>query len=394
MKVLFLLTNYPGFGGIEKVTSYLVSFLRKKSINTTILSFGSNAKELIDKESRDRLFFVPDKQNYTSKANLEYINNHLEESDYDVIVFQDSYAPVHYIFEKIAYPWFKKLIIVEHNTPLYAIKTVNSYFYFDKGFPFFLKRVLYYIPSVIKAYYASRKRRLFLLNNCKKYVLLSEIYKKDINCIVGRKFDDKIISITNPLTIQPGDNKTDFCKIKNKQILFVGRMTNQKGFSFLMKIWKEFSKINKDNWELVLLSAGADKEKLEQLINKQGLVNIRIDKPTTEIHRYYEESAILVMTSIYEGFPLVLAEAMSRGSVPIVFDSFKSVHDIIENGVNGIIVKAFGIKRYAKELGRLVEDKTLREMMAKDAIQTSKKFNIEAIGTKWIELFNEINMEQ
>ena len=89
----------------------------------------------------------------------------------------------------------------------------------------------------------------------------------------------------------PEPTKINYIDSKKKQILFVGRMTNQKGFNLLIKVWKEFSMSNIDNWELVMLAAGADRKKLEQIFNKESLKNIRIDNPTTEIYKYYEEES-------------------------------------------------------------------------------------------------------
>lgn len=80
---------------------------------------------------------------------------------------------------------------------------------------------------------------------------------------------------------------------------------------------------------------------MELYIRKHNLSNIRIDAPTSDVAKYYEESEILVMTSIFEGFGLVLTEAMSRGCIPIAFDSFKSVHDIVDSGRNGMLIKPF-----------------------------------------------------
>lgn len=390
MNILFLLSHYPGYGGIEKVSEYIAIYLRRHGYNIVFLSYGTNAQSLIGSTLEGvQLYFLPKPLDYVSNENTAFINDFLKARSFDFVILQDSYAPIEHILTEINYPWREKLIVVEHNTPMYAIKTINSYFYYDKGLLWMANRAIRYIPSIIKAYWVSKDRKLFLLNNCIKYVLLSDSFLKEMHFMVGKHFDNKITSIINPLTISE-PTKTNYINSKKKQILFVGRMTNQKGFNLLIKVWKKFSMSNIDNWELVMLAAGADRKKLEQIINKEALKNIRIDNPTTEIYKYYEESAILIMTSIYEGFPLVLAEAMSRGCVPIAFDSFCSVHDIITNGNNGILIPPFNIKEYSCSLSNIVNDKELWTEMSCSALNTSKKFYLENIGKQWECLFNNL----
>lgn len=390
MNILFLLSHYPGYGGIEKVSEYIATYLLRHGYNIVFLSYGTNAQSLIGSTLEGvQFYFLPKPLDYVSNENTTFINDFLKARPFDFVILQDSYAPIEHILKEIDYPWREKLIVVEHNTPMYAIKTINSYFYYDKGLFWLANRVIRYIPSIIKAYWASKDRKQFLLNNCIKYVLLSDSFLKEMHFMVGKHFDNKITSITNPLTISE-PTKTNYINSKKKQILFVGRMTNQKGFNLLIKVWKKFSMSNIDNWELVMLAAGADRKKLEQIINKEALKNIRIDNPTTEIYKYYEESAILIMTSIYEGLPLVLAEAMSRGCVPIAFDSFCSVHDIITDGKNGILIPPFNIKEYSCSLSNIVNDKELWTEMSCSALNTSKKFYLENIGKQWECLFNNL----
>lgn len=393
MNILFILSHYPGFGGIEKVSTYIAMYLARQGNNITVLSYGTNISSLICTVPKEiRLKFLPNELDYKNAENTGYIRDYLRKNTIDFIILQDSYAPLEHLLTEIDYPWNKKLIVVEHNSPLYQVKTINSYFYYNNGLIFFLERLIKYPASIIQSYIASRKRRIFLLKHCRRYVLLSDSFIRDLQLLVGCKYNAKVCAIKNPLTIQSG-KRDDYSLFKKKQILFVGRFTNQKGILFLLRIWKEFSKLNTDNWELVLLGAGPEKKDIEKFIVNEQLIHIRIDEPTSEIQKYYEESSILVMTSIYEGFPLILAEAMSRGCIPMAFDSFSSVHDIITNGSNGFLVKPFSIKKYAFSLSKLVNDKNLRIKLAQKAVETSKQFDVEMVCLKWMNLFNELKKE-
>lgn len=392
MNILFLLSNYPGFGGIEKVTTYITSYLRGKGYSLSILTFGTNAPQLMDELPKDiKIDFVPEPHQYNNDNNTAYIRQYLSEHDFDFVVLQDSYAPIENILTEIDYPWKQKLIIVEHNSPMYALKTVNSYFYYQAGLKFLLERIVKYPFAAWKAFSASRKRHSFLMANCRKYVLLSDSFRSELKALVRKWEEDIVITITNPLTIsKPID---DGVYAKKKQILFVGRLTNQKGLNFLLPIWEEFTKCNKMNWggyNLVILGDGPLHKDVELYIRNHSLSNIRIDAPTSDVAKYYEESEILVMTSIFEGFPLVLAESMSRGCIPFVFDSYSSVHDIVDSGRNGMLIKPFKVQDYANGLSQLVHNAHQLNLMSTAARETIKKFDIEAIGNQWVKLFKEL----
>lgn len=392
MNILFLLSNYPGFGGIEKVTTYLTSYLKGKGYSLSILAFGTNAPQLIDELPKDiKIVFVPEPHQYNNVNNIAYIRQYLSEHDFDFVVLQDSYAPIENILTEIDYPWKEKLIIVEHNSPMYALKTVNSYFYYQVGLKFLLERIVKYPFSAWKAFSASRKRHSFLMANCRKYVLLSDSFRPELKALVRKWEEDKVIAITNPLTIsKPID---DGAYTKKKQILFVGRLSNQKGLNFLLPIWKEFTKRNQMNggYNLVILGDGPLRKEVELYIRKHNLSNIRINAPTSDVAKYYEESEILVMTSIFEGFGLVLTEAMSRGCVPIAFDSFSSVRDIICSSYNGILVSPFNQSEYVDKLVQLTKSSQLFKKMSEAAKSTIEKFDINIIGCKWMALFDDLS---
>lgn len=393
MSILFLLSNYPGFGGIEKVTTYLTSYLREKGYSLSILAFGTNAPQLINELPKDvKIDFVPELHQYSNSNNTAYIRQYLCEHDFDFVVLQDSYAPIESILAEIDYPWKQKLIIVEHNSPMYALKTVNSYFYYKAGLKFLLERIVKYPFAAWKAFSASRKRHSFLMKNCRKYVLLSDSFRPELKALVRKWEEDKVIAITNPLTISKP--KVDSVYAKKKRILFVGRLTNQKGLNFLLPIWEEFTKCNQMNWggyNLVILGDGPLRKEVELYIRNHNLSNIRIDSPTSDVAKYYEESEILVMTSIFEGFGLVLTEAMSRGCVPIAFDSFSSVRDIICPSCNGILVSPFDQSEYVAKLVQLTQSPQMFKKMSEAAQSTIEKFDINVIGCKWMALFDDLS---
>ena len=97
------------------------------------------------------------------------------------------------------------------------------------------------------------------------------------------------------------------------------------------------------------------------------------------------------MTSEYEGFGLVLIEAMAYGTVPVAFDSYANVGEIITHGKNGMLVPPFRVREYSKTLASLMNDLKRREAMAFSAINTSHNYDVDAICKKWLDLFDSLS---
>ena len=106
--------------------------------------------------------------------------------------------------------------------------------------------------------------------------------------------------------------------------------------------------------------------------------------------KYYEKASIFLMTSAYEGFPMALIESQQNGVVPIAMDSYSSLHDIIENDKNGIIISDNDIKGFVKALKNLMQNQDKRKIMAEEGLKSCKQYNVGVIVDKWERIFNEL----
>lgn len=97
-----------------------------------------------------------------------------------------------------------------------------------------------------------------------------------------------------------------------------------------------------------------------------------------------------MMTSNFEGFGMTLTEAMQNGCVPMAFDTYTALHDIVTDSVDGMIIPPKDEKKYANNLYELMSSDVRRRQMALDAMKTAQKFSISSIGAKWINMFNEL----
>lgn len=181
----------------------------------------------------------------------------------------------------------------------------------------------------------------------------------------------------------------------NKRVIAVGRLVRQKGFDLLISSWNRIHKSFPD-WELVIIGGniGADDNSIliHNLIKKFSLQGIvKILPPTKEILDEYLKSSIFVLSSRFEGLPMVMLEAMSIGLATISFDCPTGPKDVIENEVNGILVPMGDIEKLAEGLGRIMDDVKLREELghaAKTSINVH--FNSKNNDMKWEQLFYEI----
>ena len=102
---------------------------------------------------------------------------------------------------------------------------------------------------------------------------------------------------------------------------------------------------------------------------------------------YYKRAKFLLLTSDYEGFGLVIVEAMKFGAVPIVYGSYEAVYDIVESGKHGFITPMpFSAQETADVLSRLMSDEALRSQMSRRAVERSKDFNLDSVVRRWEDL--------
>lgn len=174
-------------------------------------------------------------------------------------------------------------------------------------------------------------------------------------------------------------------------MIYVGRLDyNQKRVHRIIETWALIEDRFPD-WRLTLVGDGVERKNLESLAKTLNLQHISFDG-FADPRPYYERASILLLTSEFEGFPLVLAECMSFGVVPVVYGSYSAVYDIIRDGENGMIVKpknvGFSANDMAKAIKQIMENETKRNDMSLQAITTSRNYSIETIYKQWMSILN------
>lgn len=138
-------------------------------------------------------------------------------------------------------------------------------------------------------------------------------------------------------------------------------------------------------WSLKIVGGGDELITIKEMSRKLGLDRISFEgfkDPTNA----YQTASIFCMTSAFEGFPMVLPEAMQNGVVPVIFDSYLSAKDLIVDGESGFLIKPFDLDDYCFKIRLLINDHELRYKMAKTAFFKAQEFSISNIGAVWLTL--------
>ena len=177
-----------------------------------------------------------------------------------------------------------------------------------------------------------------------------------------------------------------------KRVIAVGRLDYQKGFDRLIQAWRlvQQNPVCQD-WRLDIFGQGEWQEMLEAMIHEYGLTHsAHINTPSKRIGEEYAASSLLVMSSHYEGFPMVMIEAMACGLPVVAFDFKCGPKDIILEGQNGIIVPEGDIPQLAQAITQLIEQESLRKTMSKEAREVTNRYSEERVMQQWIDLFTSL----
>ena len=176
----------------------------------------------------------------------------------------------------------------------------------------------------------------------------------------------------------------------SKTILSVGRLTNDKQQHYLIKIWSDIIKSHPD-WKLRIVGSGELLEDLKLQIHELNLSeSVTIVSPTKDITNEYLGASFFLLTSRYEGFGMVLLEAMECGLPCVSFDCPSGPPEIIINGFNGFLIRSFDLAAYVNAVKLLIQDPDLRNIMATQAKFSVTEYSEEIIFEHWKNLLSKL----
>lgn len=364
----------PASGGVERVYHNLAPFFTKRG--DKVYAIYKKRSEY-DCKSVYTDIYCDDNNDEAYSTYNQMIDRVVHERKINIIICPFSSYQLYSHISK-----FNKLKVFFHVHNVPSTLMLSS----PRAIPSFLKntivdRCIRRVRQIVR--YESSFRRIE--RNGMKVVLLSEQFRDDMKKVWHFK-DTTITSIPNPFCIDM-DFKIEKQK-KEKVILYVGRLSEkQKRVTSLLKIWKKIQDRIPD-YRLDIVGGGTDQSMYEQMVIDMQLKRVTFygfQNP----EEYYKKSVISCMTSNFEGFGMVLVEAMQYGCVPFAFNSFASLTDVIDDGENGIIIPTFNEDEYAERIVKFVNMSDAQKLtFRRNAIEKSKTFSVENIGKKWLKLID------
>ena len=196
----------------------------------------------------------------------------------------------------------------------------------------------------------------------------------------------KIFVIPNSLPFYPKEGSS----CDNKQVIFVGRFNEQKGLEYLIDTWAKVHSQHSD-WTLQIYGEGEQDPMLRQLIQTESLQDVVIvHQPTKQIMEKYLENSIFLLTSRFEGQPMVLIEALACGLPVVSFDCPWGPADIIRDGEDGFLVEYLNTDEAAQRVCQLIDNPIMRKKMSANARKNIQRYNRDVVMKQWSDLFENL----
>lgn len=376
MNVLFFCNNLnPSSGGVERVTSLLAKFFLSHNIKCYYAYCGDD-DETVDDSLKLRYKESDDYNNF--KAML---SDFLFQKQIDVIINQDQMQDntAHFVGE------------LKTNSSIATVNCMHinpKFYHYSPLYQSIKWKIKNKLHKLYRGYTLPLINRRRMYYNVDQFVLLSDSFIDDFAYEIGvKKTDLRAVAIPNPLSFKL--SPLSLCKKKN-QFLIVARFEeSQKNLCSAMRIWKRFEERN-DDYELIVAGYGPDLNMVLNYAQSLQIKQMRFIGKVQHPEELYKEAKFFLMTSTYEGFGMTLLEGMQFGCIPIVYDSFSSVHDFIKSWENGVLVKFGQEKEFVDAMIKLVSDNSLQEKISKCSYEQSQNYSIDKIGNKWIEFLNKI----
>ena len=331
-------------GGVEKVIMQRLLFLQDYF---EILVFESNADKIAAKKENFR--FNVYSINYKKKAIIPIFNyikiykKLLNDFKPDEVIVVDNG------WKSLLIPFF-----VKHNTTIYERHGAIHFNKTHAGLFYTLKRKIFHLLSL----------------KYDKVIFLNEAMSDDWT------HPNKIV-MPNGIFLNQIKSNEYYPNV----VIWVGRISPEKGLDHLLKIWEKASKSN-PNWSLKIFTP----EKLD-LVGLSAYSNIENIVGIADKSLIYQSGSILVNTSNYEGFGLTILEGMNFGLPVMAFDVPDGPKYLIENNENGFLIQPFNLEYFSEKLIELMNDEQLRQNFGQKSYEKSLNFDLNKIHEKWLEIY-------
>lgn len=385
MRVLFYTTFEvsPNKGGTERITSSISNGLRNYWGYKCYSAYSVKIEEKFERTIFDGYLYL------SNKGFTEKLRNYVIENEIDVIINQGDFHAAPKMRKAIEGLYGKHLILVHHFNP-----GAEEHFFNYRNLYFEVIHHPYRIKNMVRLclYPIMKKRYVKKLKveykegyeSSDLVVLLSQRFEHDFMIYCNIIDDSKFRAIHNSLSYDSFFNMESYNE-KDKEVLIVSRLDEeQKRISLALMIWEQIEKDPKySDWRLTIVGHGdLDEPKYKRFVKTHKLSRVSFEG-TREPSQYYKRASLFMMTSLFEGWGLTLTEAQQFGCIPLAFNSYASLPDIITDGENGYIIEDSNIDAYAIKMKMLMYDKELRKKIATQCINSSYRFERSKIAGEW-----------
>ena len=386
MNILYIFqdTIIPHKGGVQRVTEILTQELLQRGHKVVFLSTNDNPT-IHDYKYIVKQYYI-DCSKDINTINKEY-KIILDKEEIEIVINQEPRIDTHYLLS-ITPKAIKKITCLHVQpfcTQTYAKELLKHMQ------PKTWKEWLYInFCRLFPGYYKRQGRNIEIAR------LNKSLEVSDYLCLLSDKFiprvlkymphvkKNRLIAVNNPAIIENIATKE---YVKGKTIVWVGRVSNApKNVPAFIDIWDILSKQNKD-WKAIIIGDGPDLQYNKDYAKRNKVERLEFAGRQQDVSQFYKKACYIGMTSTHEGWGMVLTEAMSYGCIPFAYATYESLHDIIDDGKNGIIAKPFDKKEMAKRIQEAIDDGNKFTAMQNAAVEKVKSFSIEQIVDKWETIF-------
>ena len=383
MKILFYCDTVFGYGGVERVLSVIAQAMAKDN-DVTILSTDLRT---------DTTMYGYDKAN----VKFEYISDP-KTNGFERLCCK-SYS---YLYKKVLpkcrmtsegysksffLPTYKKALVEKVNSGNYDV-VIGVHVYLALHLASVrkqlnAKKVIAWVHNSYEALFIKDNPYLpglkhFFAHQMKKMDHIVVLSKMDV-----AKFKEELtldcVNIYNPLTLEPQGRAS----MEHKKFIGVGRFSHKhKGFDILLKAFAKYCEKHDDGWTLEIVGEGPEQQMYEDIIKDNNIGHrVKISPFTNNIQKHYANASVYVLSSRWEGFGLVLVEAMSHG-LPIISSRLPVTQELLDHTDTSLFFENEDIDDLVTQMEHMVYESNWQEM-GNQCIKYSKKFNINNIISQW-----------
>lgn len=380
----------PYVGGVQRVTTLLSREFSNRGHSVVFLFYDSTYKNQLNDASIEYPQFYIDVDSVVEERLKSDMLEFVSKQNIDVIINQTPDEKSCRILNHVR--GVVKIVSVCHSVPFSSYNATRRIILHQ--FPnHSIKLALYkwialVSPSIYRYRSINKERRLYnaTLRCSDKFVFISNRFFSRILNYMPDFPIEKLRAINNPNTYAVAYDAIS--TQKENIVLWVGRMDQNKNCIDFVRAWLPFSSRH-DDWSAIVVGDGEQKERCCGWARKLHINNIEFVGMQADVKPFYNKAKIFVSTSLNESWGMALTEAMICGCVPCVYDTYETLDDIVNDGIDGVLCP-FSPGELAMKLDALVSDMDVLQKMSENAVDKVSRFSASAICDQWISLLKEI----